>query len=300
MEKLLISKHNELIQAGYRLTLNEIRIIQYGISLINPMSEDFPLEYQINVKRFIALFELKNDKQIYAEIKKAAMKKLWDREVTINIDEKYKKRLRWVTGIEYADNLGYLKIYINPLLKPWLHQLKNYTSYNIKRISSFKSVHSFRIYEITIMNLNKSNGNKHSFNIEINHLKEQLGITGKYKKITDFNLYVLEVAKKEINKYSDIRLSYTLKKQGRAFHEIKFTVTKKKPDPGLVATPNKPILSAPILKKAESIVEGSGTNWALKEIEKQFFAYTEKAGEPKNIEGAFIGFVKNKVKNWAA
>ena len=50
MNKHSVTKHNGLIQAGYRLSLNEARIVLYGISLINPLAEDFPLEYQIDIK----------------------------------------------------------------------------------------------------------------------------------------------------------------------------------------------------------------------------------------------------------
>lgn len=300
--KQSITKHNQLIHAGYRLTLNEIRILQYGISLINPILDEFPLEYEIDIKKFIYMFGLKNNTSVYTDIKDTVMGKFKEREFTFDIGEGKKEWFRWLVRVTYADHLGYIKIYLNPFLKPWLHQLTNghFTSYNIDRISGFKSTYSVRLYEMSIMRLNSLKKDKCSFTIEIDALKEQLGLTEKYKLTSNFKLRVLESAKKEISKHSDIRLSYTFKKQGRAFHEIKFLVAKKKPKPELITTLSNPTLSAPILEKAKHIVNESGTNWELQEIEKQFFAYTEKAGNPKNLEGAFIGFVKNKIKNWAS
>ena len=82
MKKQSVTKHNELIQAGYRLTLNEMRIVLYGISLINPLSNEFPLEYQIDIQKFIELFELESSNNTYSLIKAAVMDKFWERELT--------------------------------------------------------------------------------------------------------------------------------------------------------------------------------------------------------------------------
>jgi len=156
MNKHSVTKHNGLIQAGYRLSLNEARIVLYGISLINPLAEDFPLEYQIDIKGFAQMFGLES-KNIYGLIKETVMSKFWDREFTIDISDERKRRLRWLIGIEYADKKGHLKIFMNPLLKPLLHQLKgHFTSYHLEQIALFQSVYSVRLYEVSLMHINKS------------------------------------------------------------------------------------------------------------------------------------------------
>jgi len=296
MKKQSITKHNELISASYRLTLNEMRIILYGINLINPLSEEFPLQYQINIQKFIKLFELESNKDIYAQIKDTVMNKFWEREFTVDPSKEEKQRFRWLTRINYSDERGFIKIYINPELKPWLHQLKgHFTSYHLDKISSFKSAYSVRIYEISIMNLNKLNQNKCSFCLKITQLKEQLDITEKYKRFSNFKADVLEQARKEINKHSDINLTYKVKKLGRSPDEIEFLVRRKKEKAPQITDQTDLSLSPPIIEKAKCRIKESGTNWNVQEIVKQFLEYAKKKGKPKDVEKAFIGFVNTKI-----
>jgi len=297
MEKQSVTKHNELIQAGYRLTLNEMRIVLYGISLINPLSKEFPLEYQIDIKKFIGLFGLESNKDIYSQIKETVMGKFWEREFTVDINKDGKQRFRWLTSVQYRDKEGFLKIFINPELKDLLHQLRGrFTSYHLDKISSFQSGYAVRIYEISIMNLNQSNKNNCSFCIEIAYLKEQLDIAEKYKKITDFNKRILGPAKKDINKHSDIRLSYKLIKKGRAYREIKFLVERKTEEILKITNQTEPTLSPPIIEKARCRIKESGTGWSVQEIVTQFLEYAKKKGIPRDIEGAFMGFVNQVIK----
>jgi len=289
-----VTKHNGLIQAGYRLTLNETRIVLYGISLINPLAQEFPLEYRIDLKEFSKMFNLES-KNIYGLIKETVMDKFWEREFTIDVNEEDKKRLRWLGGIEYADKKGYIKIFINPLLKPLLHQLKgHFTSYHLDQVASFQSVYSVRLYEVSLMHLNKSGKDNCMFVIAINEIKERLDLMEKYKRFSNFKADVLEPAKKEINKGSNINLSYKVKKLGRSPYEIEFTVKRKilKQAENFLS---KDMLSPPILEKAKWMAEGADTGWDVEELEQQFWEYAKKKGKPKDIENAFIGFVKKKI-----
>jgi len=300
MDKQVVTKHNKLINAGYRLTLNETRVILYGISLIDSCSKEFPLEYQIDIQKFIKLFGLESNKDIYAQIKDAVMNKFWEREFTIDTDSGEKHRFRWLTRINYADERGYIKIHINPELKPWLHQLNGYfTSYHLDKISSFQSAYSVRLYEIILMHLNAKKKNKCSFRVVISHLKEQLDITEKYKLFADFNKRVLEPAKKEINKHSDIHISYKAIKMSRRYHEINFSVIRKTENPKQIENKSKPCLSPPIIEKAKCIIRDARATWDIKEIIKQFFEFSNKKGNTEDIERAFIGFVKHKIKKAA-
>jgi len=63
--------------------------------------------------------------------------------------------------------------------------------------------------------------------IEINDIKETLGLGDKYKRFIDFKNRVLDPAKNQINKHSDIQISYEVIKAGRKPTEVKFTVMYK-------------------------------------------------------------------------
>jgi len=65
-------------------------------------------------------------------------------------------------------------------------------------------------------------------NIKVEDLRKMLACEKSYKRFYDFKRGVLEVAKKELKKYSDIYFSYELHKQGRYITSITFRILKQK------------------------------------------------------------------------
>jgi plasmid replication initiation protein len=290
--KLRISKNNALIDASYRLSLTEMQIVLYGIGLINPLQKNFPLSYRVDIDRFAKMFDRRHG-QIYKEVKEAVVKRFWERDFSY-IDEKGKTvTLRWLTKMVHEDKTGYIEIKFSEEVQPYLHALQgNFTAYYIEQISKFKSVYSVRLYEHSLMVLNKNKTNKDEFTLLISEIKKQLEVTDKYDRFTNFKVRVLEKSKKEINDFSDLVFDYEVIKLGRYPHEIKFTISKKQSVNRTENTSNK--LSALSKDNAKKIVIESGTGWDLHAIESQFYAYIEKKGPPKNIDKAFIGFVNKK------
>ncbi len=45
------------------------------------------------------------------------------------------------------------------------------------------------------------------------------------------------------------------------------------------------------------MVSDAGTGWDIYAIEKEFFEYSKSKGQPDNLQAAFLGFVRRKVKN---
>lgn len=233
--KKLITKSNALIEASYRLSLNEMRIILYGISLINPIKPVFPLNYRIDIKRFADLFNISHN-DIYTDLKEVVLTKFWERDFSYINEQGKTVVLRWLTKVVYEDKSGHLEIRIHEDLQPFLHQLEgNFTHYYIEQISNFKSVYSVRIYELCIMKYNyyktiADNKNKEliTFQIPIEELKKQLELSTSYNRFTNFKTRVLETSKKEINRYSDMKIDYEIHKEnGRSPSDIIFHVKKK-------------------------------------------------------------------------
>jgi len=239
MNKNLISKSNALVESSYRLSLTEARIILYGISLVNPLKHDFPLSYRIDVKRFAEIFNIEN-KNIYSDLKQIILGKFWERDFSYINEKRETVVLRWLTKVVYEDKRGYLEIKFHEDLQPFLHQLKgNFTSYYMEQTTKFKSIYSIRVYELCIMRLNKhiainhkkqKKSNSMQFEIRIEELKKRFELENKYDRFCDFKTRVLEVAKKEINKHSDIKIDYEIqRKNGRSPSDIIFHVKKKIP-----------------------------------------------------------------------
>jgi len=233
-KKLSITKSNALINASYRLSLNEMRVVMYGLSLINPIDEQFPTAYEIDVDRFCSYFNIDaRERGFYKEIKESVLRKFWERDISF-WDESLQRVVteRWLTRIEYNDKKNEIKIYFNPFLEKQLQQLKeNFTSYFLANVSGMKSVYGVRIYELCIMEYNRKNSNNKQqyieFKISITELKKRLMLEDKYTVFKDFKIRVVEKAKKEINTHSDIKINYKVIKKGRSPYEIEFWVIKK-------------------------------------------------------------------------
>lgn len=297
-----ITKSNAVINSSYRFSLNELRILLYGLSHINPRSDEFPMFHRIHIKELAEFYNIgeKDRGSFYDNIKDALLNKFWNREFSY-YDEELGETVRrtWLTEIRYGRKDGTLAYEYNPKLKNQLQQLaKRFTSYFLANIANMKSAYAVRLYEISIMYLNASKQPKTVFTKTVEDLKHHLDLSDKYKRFCNMKERVLEKAKKEINKHSDIRFNYKVKKLGRSPYEIEFTVErKKKPQPEQPTLPEyKPTkLSPAIFEKAKKIAIEAGNRWDIYAIEAQFYEYIKKKGRPENLEGAFLGFVRKKV-----
>jgi len=92
---------------------------------------------------------------------------------------------------------------------------KGYRKYELKTAMQFESVYAMRFYEIM-------SGQKKSIEYKIETLKDMFGIAEKYKRVNDFFRYVIDVAKKELDKKSPYTFDYEVKKLGRSYHSILF------------------------------------------------------------------------------
>ena len=70
-ERNEVRKSNQLIEARYRLTLGEQRLILHLCSLIHSSDEDFK-SYDIRVKDFAKMFGLEKRNNIYKAVENAA------------------------------------------------------------------------------------------------------------------------------------------------------------------------------------------------------------------------------------
>lgn len=232
MNKIKVTKSNAIINSSYRLSLNELRIVLFGLSKINPTSDDFPLFHRIDVKELGDFFDI-GDKErgsFYDNIKDALLKKFWEREFAYydeDLDEVVRRR--WLIEVRYGRKDGTLAYEYNPKIKTQLQQLsKNFTSYFLTNVANMKSAYAIRLYEICIMNLNASKKHKVLFIKSLKDLKILFGIENKYKQFGDFKKRVLDKAKRDINKHSDLIFNYEVIKLGRSVEKIKFKITRKK------------------------------------------------------------------------
>ncbi len=175
----------------------------------------------ISVEEFSKITNTKKD-GIYAHIK-TMCNNLGSKSIKVfNKENNRYVVYPWFSKLEYYINEGMVEIEFNSNIEPFLLMLKdNFTAYVLKYVIHMKSRYSIRLYELLkqyeIIGLRK---------IELNKLKELLNIDDKYKLYGHIRQRVLEPAKKEIEKTSDIRFTYQEIKTGRKITAIKFYITK--------------------------------------------------------------------------
>ncbi|MGO1652980.1 replication initiation protein [Senegalia sp. (in: firmicutes)] len=216
MENELVVKHNDLVEARYNLNLTEQKIILYSVSKIDTAKDKFNL-IQLEVKEITKL--IGTDKDRYSEFSSIA-NGLMDKKIYFkdrpNLD------IRWLASSEYVGD-GIIELEFSEKLIPYLLKLKEkFTRYQLKNIINFKNKHSLRIYEL--MKQYQSIGKR---NFELEEFKQILFLENQYERIYDFRRFVLDSAKEEINKDTDINISYETIKKGRKIVGLSFKIESK-------------------------------------------------------------------------
>ena len=218
---LTIVKANSLIEASYRLTLDEMRLLALTVGTLDPKSNQQIFEF--SVSEFVNQFPEMNTERAYSQIK-TAIERIAERWVTTE-DEKHVTKFRWVSSQTYFKKEGRFKIALTNEIMPYLTQLKGqFTQYQIEHISGFTSVHSIRVYEL--LTQYKNLGERY---ISLNDFKKWLQLEDKYDKWAEFQRNVLRTAVAEINEKSNLFIEYEAIKRGRKITGIEFKISYEKP-----------------------------------------------------------------------
>ena len=214
-----VYKSNALAEAGYRLSIQEQRIILAALSKIG--RDDVVTDevmYSITASS-IAKLTGQRVNDTYQELKEAAIR-LKRRDIKLSKKPngegniKLKNRVLitgWVQTIAYIDSEGCVEIRFSKDILPYLSQLKEqFLSYNIESVAKFSSSYGIRLYELLAQW--KTTGTRE---IEISEFKKMLDIQDKYTSIRNLKIRVLDPALKDINKHSDFWVKQTQRKAGR-------------------------------------------------------------------------------------
>jgi plasmid replication initiation protein len=215
--------HNNLIEARYRLTLQEKRIVLWLSSQVTTFDEDFK-EHILTIKDFSELTNTKGE-NLYTRLQ-SITRRLMQRIITIRpIGEKRLIQVAWLGAADYKIDKGIISLSFHPHLKPFFLQLKrDFTKINISEIMGLQSIYSIRIYELLKQ---KEYIGKRVISIE--EIRNYCGISKeKYKQINHLIKKVLDVAKENINEKTDIEISYSMIKEGRKYVSVSFDVKNKK------------------------------------------------------------------------
>ena len=220
MEDLIV-KSNRLVEARYRLSLQEQKIILTMISKIGKDDEDFKT-INFNVREFAELIGVRPD-SYYNELKQIT-KGLLEKALIIR-SEKRELQVGWLSSAEYYEGKGIVELEFSPKMKPYLLQLRDaFIKYQLKNVMPLRSTYSIRIYELLKQ---YENIGKRTFTLT--GFRTILGITSeKLTRFHDFKKRVLLKAQQDLKNHTDLSFSFKVIKAARKVTSIEFIIKSQK------------------------------------------------------------------------
>ena len=287
----IVAKSNNLIEAQYKLSLNEQRLIILLSSVIQPYDDDFH-DYDLRVTEFAIMFDIQSVKNIHALVEEAA-KSLVGKRLDLSRG-KEKEYVAWLSHAKYIEGKGIINISFDKSLKPYLLQLKShFTQYRLLYVIKFKSSYSIRLYEILKSYEFLGNGGVFYCEFSLLELKYLFCVEkGEYEIFGNFKNRMISPSIKEINQHSDIFVSSVeYIKEGRAVKRIKF-IAEPKANKVLEHQPSnsKATLSEDVtVLMGLGISEETAEKWAKKHGKENvlkacgFVRAKQATGEVKNV-----------------
>lgn len=237
----LVVKSNRLVEASYRLGLNEQRIILYAICRCREEQRGlFPNEpVVITAEAFAKQFPSIDKGHVYHQLKEA-MDALYERSVTLyekdeDTGHDQVSKTRWISKASYVDGAGRIKVVFTQDVIEHITRLDGeFASYQLEKVGNMTSAYAIRIYELLAQH--RAIGHR---TLNMASLREKLGVEpGEYKLTTNFIRKVIEVAVEQINKHSDLTVSYKPVKTGRAITDFAFKIREKDRKPKTTGAAN--------------------------------------------------------------
>ncbi len=220
MDRQLVVKSNFLVEASYRLTAIEQKIILTLATKIKKTDEEFQ-KYHFNFGELAHFLGLRSNAD-YSYLRNVTHK-LLEKVLTLKKEGSI-IQTHWLESVEYFQDDSSIALCFNPELKPFLIQLKNnFTKYHLKYAIKLKSRFSIRIYELL-----KQYETIGSRAFELKELRSRLGIKEtEYPLYGNFKAKVLLVAQKELKEKTDLSFTFKEGKTKRKVTSVKFFIKSK-------------------------------------------------------------------------
>ncbi len=298
----IIRKSNDLIDARYKLSIAEQRLILLLLSEISPNDEDFK-DYEMRAADLAEMFNLELNGYLYEQLQNAARSLVG--QIICLREHKTVEVMTWFSYIRYEEGAGVVKLRFDKSLKPYLLQLKShFTQYHLNHAVDFKSQYSIRLYELLKMDAFKAKNGQFERVFEIKELRLIFGIEKKeYSLFADFKRWIIAPAMVDVSNKTDLNIiDAKYGKTGRKVTSITFVVMIRPvtPTQSLEKSDNHPVIDSLInLGFSPEVAKAAKTKHGIKRLERNI-AYTlmkEKAGIAKDVPA----YLKSAItEDWGA
>ena len=271
----IVKKHNELIKAKGALSQTAQKMLSMVIAMIRVDDTEFQ-SYALSISSYKKEIESKSKKSKKDFIENAY-------ELMSNPFEINKQLFNWCSKVDWGSLDGYIIFDIHKDLKPYLLELKeDFTEYSLINILHLKGIYSPRLYEYFLMQYGqrKYGTSSYQFDLKIDDLRGLLKIKDSYK-YDKIKLRILNKAKTDFKKYTDIQFEYKEQKIGRKVDRLIITIkpNAKKIDKKIVSANDYPI-EVMALKGTENFTNDDDF----------IIAYEDGSFQLKKADGTYIYF----------
>jgi len=228
-KNLTVCKANKVVEAGYKLSLNEQRVVLACIGQLDSTKKLLATdEFELSAKDFARLFSVSDENAYQALID--VTKSLFNRYVVVDNpypDRPKVKRLemRWISSIKHLPDDGKVILMFAQDILPYLSEIKNtFTKYKLEHVGKMTCIYAIRLYEL-LMQWHTTGKRE----VEIDWLKKQFQLNESYDRMNNFKARVLDPAVADINTHSNYQVSWTQRKTGRRVTHLTFTFAEKQP-----------------------------------------------------------------------
>lgn len=224
----VVIQHNDLIDAPRVLGMQEQKLFMFLVSKINPDDKEF-FTFRVTVEEFAKAVGVSTIKNTYRDLQEIS-KRLMSKVITMHLpDEKIITQTNILDYIDYHYGKGYADIRLSHKLAPYLLGLnREFAQYKLSQITRLSSIYAIRVYE---MLKKQKNFRRRVFFID--DLRKKLNINnGQYQRINNFKIKVLDIAKREINSKTDIKIDFKFIKAGKKITAVDFDIKSKNDNEG--------------------------------------------------------------------
>lgn len=227
----LIVKDNALVEASHRLGEVEQRLILLAIlkarNECTTIEELKGKELMIHADDYVQKFGI-NRQMSYKALKKAVLglfEAKWGYKYVNEKGNKVVRYERFTQSAQYIEGEGVVSFKFADAIIPMLIELgRRFTSYEVEQVAQLSSQYSMRLYEFFVRHLDNKKTGKGWLDISLEELRFRLGLLPtEYDRMDNFKRKILDYSVNEINKNTNLSVSYEQKKQGRVITGFVFT-----------------------------------------------------------------------------
>lgn len=240
MDRQIVVKSNHIIEASYRLSVAEQRVILSAVSQVRrdqPVTDE--ILYSVTAAEIAQLCGT-DPKTAYRDLQ-AAAERLQTRRVTlllepdgVTIRTKRRRVTCWVQTVDYIDQEGRIEMRFGKDILPYLTGLqREFTRYALSDVAKMTSAYGIRLYEVLVQ---WPEGHRV---VEVADLRRWLQLEDRYPLMADLRRWVIEPAIEQINEHSPLMVSWSQRKTGRRVTHLVFDYAPKKPVKAVSKAPTK-------------------------------------------------------------